>query len=205
MAVKKKRDALYKTVLSGVMIALGLTLPFLTAQIPEIGNAFLPMHLPVLLCGLVCGWQWGLTVGALTPILRSLIFSAPILYPRAVAMSAELATYGAISGLVFLLITKILSGSIRKYTASLYISLVTAMLMGRAVWGIVQCLLLGVGDGGFTPAAFVGGAFLEAVPGIIIQLLVIPPTVIILIHAGLVPGHKIYRTSSANCKDSEKK
>ena len=191
----KKHVFLYKTILSGVMIALGLTLPFLTAQIPEIGNAFLPMHLPVLLCGLICGWQWGLAVGAVTPILRSLIFSAPILYPRAVAMSAELATYGAISGLVFLLICKILAGSIRKYTASLYISLVTAMLMGRAVWGVVQCLLLGVGVGGFTPAAFVGGAFVEAVPGIIIQLVVIPPTVIALIHAGLVPGRGLDKRS----------
>ena len=197
MKNKRRRDALYKTVLSGIMIALGLTLPFLTAQIPEIGNTFLPMHLPVLLCGLVCGWQWGLAVGAITPILRSLIFSAPVFYPSAISMSAELCTYGALSGLVFLLVSKRLSGNLRKYTASLYISLVSAMIGGRGVWGLVQCLLLGVGDGGFTPMAFVGGAFLKAIPGIIIQLLFIPPTVIALMHAGLVPGHQLQRSSSS--------
>ena len=86
-------------VLAGMFLALGLILPFLTVQIPELGSRLLPMHIPVLLCGFICGARYGLAVGFITPLLRSVLFSIPVLFPMAVSMAFELAAYGAIAGI----------------------------------------------------------------------------------------------------------
>jgi thiamine transporter ThiT len=83
-----------KMVLSALFIALGLVLPFFTGQIPQIGSRLLPMHIPILLCGFVCGAPFGLAAGFITPLLRSLIFGMPPMMPTAVAMAFELAAYG---------------------------------------------------------------------------------------------------------------
>ena len=85
-----KKNSLLNLVLSAMFLALGLVLPFLTGQIKEIGNMLLPMHIPVMLCGLVCGPQYGLLVGAITPILRSSLFGMPVMYPHAINMVFEL-------------------------------------------------------------------------------------------------------------------
>ena len=172
------KNKLKNLVLSAMFIAIGLVLPFLTGQIPEIGNMLLPMHIPVMLSGLVCGWQYGAAVGFITPLLRSFIFGKPFLFPNAVAMAFELAAYGLVIGLVFLLLKK-------KGLLSLYISLVASMLAGRAVWGAVMGLLL-VGGKGFTLAAFVSGAFTTAIPGIILQLILVPTIIMVLKRAKLV-------------------
>lgn len=168
-----KNKQLRKLVFSALLLAIGYVLPFLTGQIPEIGSMLLPLHIPVLLCGMVCGWQWGLAVGFILPLTRSLMFGAPPLYPAAVAMSFELATYGLIVALCY----KVLS---KKGVAGIYASLIGAMLAGRAVWGAVQCVLLGLGGKCFTFAAFAAGALLNAIPGIIIQLILIPAIVLVL-------------------------
>lgn len=160
-------------VLSAMFLSLCLVLPFLTGQIPEIGNMLLPMHIPVMLCGLICGWQYGLIVGAIAPIMRSLLFSMPVMYPTAIGMAFELATYGLLIGLLF-------RKSKWHCIKSLYISLIISMLGGRVVWGIVQSILLGLGDSGFTLSMFIGGAFLKAIPGIILQLVLIPAIMLIL-------------------------
>ena len=68
--------------LSAMFMAIGLVLPFLTGQIPQIGSMLLPMHLPVLLCGLICGWQYGGLVGFVLPLLRYLLFGMPHLSHR---------------------------------------------------------------------------------------------------------------------------
>ena len=68
--------------LAALFLAIGLVLPFFTGQIPAVGKMLLPMHIPVLLCGLICGWQWGLGVGFVLPVLRSVLFSMPVMYPR---------------------------------------------------------------------------------------------------------------------------
>ncbi len=167
-------------VLAALFLALGLVLPFLTGQIKEIGNMLLPMHLPVFLCGLICGWRYGLCVGAVMPIFRSLIFGMPLLYPNAVAMAFELAAYGFTAGLLFSL-------SRRKNLFTLYCSLILAMLAGRAVWGCVQTVLLGLGDKPFGMTAFLTGAFFQAIPGIILQLVLIPSILLILDRTHLVP------------------
>ena len=153
---------------SAMLFALGLLLPFLTGQIPEIGNLLLPMHLPVLLAGFIVGWKYGLVIGATLPIVRSLIFSMPKLYPTATAMAFELCAYGVLTGLFYLVIFK------KRTLLEVYASLIIAMLGGRIVKGIVSAFLYGTAEEPYTFAAFIGGAFLEAIPGIVLQLILIP-------------------------------
>ena len=47
----------------------------------------LPMHLPTLLCGFLCGGPWGAAVGFLAPLMRSAILGMPPPFPTAVAMA----------------------------------------------------------------------------------------------------------------------
>ena len=176
-----KNKKLLNLILAALFLGIGLVLPLLTGQIQKFGNMLLPMHIPVLLCGFICGPQFGLLVGAILPIMRSLIFSMPVMYPNAVSMAFELAAYGFISGFLF---TRAKSQNLR----SIYFSLVAAMLGGRLVWGIAQTVLLGLG--GFTVKMFVAGAFLNAVPGIIIQLVLIPAIMVALDKTHLVPMKK---------------
>lgn len=166
--------------LSALFLALCFALPFLTGQIPSIGNALSPMHIPVLLCGFVCGWQYGALVGLIAPIMRSLIFGMPPMFPTAVAMSFELLAYGAVSGLMYRFLP--------KKTIFLYVALVIAMLSGRAVWGCVRWLIAGLGGSAFTFDMFLAGAFTAAIPGIICHIALIPLIVIALKKAKLVPA-----------------
>ncbi len=167
-------------ILSSMFLAIGLCLPFLTGQIPQIGSMLLPMHIPVFLCGLCCSPWWGLTVGLILPILRSLLFTVPVLYPNALSMAAELATYGLVAGLCFSL-------SRHKCILSLYRSLLIAMLAGRAVWGIAQVILLGIKGTAFPLSVFFAGAFGTALPGIILQLILIPSLMLSLGRTHLLP------------------
>ena len=97
----RKESELFKIVLSSIFLALAYVLPFLTGQIPEIGSMLCPMHIPVLLCGFICGWKYGLIVGIIAPIFRSLTLGMPPLFPTALAMAFELGTYGLLSGLFY--------------------------------------------------------------------------------------------------------
>lgn len=156
--------------LSAVCLALCMVLPFLTGQIPQIGSALSPMHIPVLMCGLLCGWPYGLAVGFIAPLLRFLLFGMPPLMPTGLAMMFELAAYGAISGLLLRLLPRKLP--------FLYVSLIGAMLGGRVIWGIARFILgLAVGPA-FTLSAFLSGAFISAIPGIICHILLVPPVVV---------------------------
>ena len=146
-------------------LALCLLLPFLTGQIPQIGSALCPMHLPVLLAGFLCGPWWALVTGLTAPLLRNLLFSMPPLL-TAIAMSFELGTYGVVSGLLYRRLPKNLAG--------IYISLITAMITGRIGWGLVRGAMTGMAGESFTWAMFLAGAFTTAIPGIIIQLILIP-------------------------------
>lgn len=165
--------------LSGMFLALGFVLPFLTGQIPRIGNMLLPMHIPVILCGLICGWQYGGILGFILPILRSLIFGSPILFPTASAMAFELMTYGIVVGLIY-------NSSKWQCIRSLYRSLLIAMISGRIVWGLIQSIQLGISGSGFTAQMFIAGALLNAIPGIVLQLILIPGIMLALHRTGLV-------------------
>ncbi len=166
-------------VLAAFFTALGLVLPFLTGQIPTIGKMLLPIHFPVFLCALICGWPWGLLVGLVLPILRSMIFTMPPMYPVALAMAFECATYGFIAGFLY-------ERSRKQSLKTVYTSLLSAMLIGRVVWGIAMALLLGFKGGSFGFKAFIAGAFVNAVPGIILQLILIPLIMVVLDKSGVI-------------------
>ena len=165
-------------VLSALFLALGLVLPFFTGQIPQIGSMLLPMHLPVFLCGLICGWQYGAAVGFVLPLFRYVLFGMPPLL-TAIAMAFELLTCGLLSGLLY-------SRSKWQCIIALYRSLLIAMVGGRVVWGIVRVLMTGVAGEPFTWQLFLSGALLTAIPGIILQLVFIPAVMVALDRTGLV-------------------
>ena len=169
--------------LSAMFIAIGIVLPFFTGQIPQIGSMMLPMHIPVFLCGLICGWKYGLVVGFILPLMRSLIFTMPPLFPIASAMAFELAVYGFVAGFLY-------GRSRWQCVIALYRSMIIAMLAGRVVWGFAMLALLGIQGNGFTWQAFMAGAFVNAIPGIIIQLVLIPAIMIALNRTGLVKFHR---------------
>lgn len=164
---------------SGLMIALGLVLPFLTGNIPGVGRALLPIHLPVFLCALICGWKYGLLVGCILPLLRSVLFHMPPLYP-AIAMSFEMATYGLVTGMIYY--------RLKNYNTipSVYAALVPAMILGRVVWGIAQIVLFSMQGNAFTMELFLGGVLFSSIPGIILQLVLIPAIMVFLEKAGVV-------------------
>lgn len=172
-----------KVVLSGMFVAIGLFLPFITGEIPTIGKMLLPMHIPVLLCGLIVGWKYGLAVGIVLPILRSFLFGMPPLYPVAIAMAFEMGTYGFVSGFFY-------SRSKFQCTKSLYRCIIVAMLAGRLVWAGSEFVLLGIDGNIFTWKMFVSGAFFNAIPGIVLQLILIPTVMIALHRTKLIPFYK---------------
>ena len=177
-AKNMKKKKIRNLVLSAMFMALGFVLPFFTGQIPEIGSKLLPMHIPILLCGFICGWPYGLVVGFLTPVLRSLMFTTPPMYPVAVAMAFELAAYGALAGILYKLLP--------KKPTYVYVSLILAMLGGRVVWGGAQIVLLGLQSKAFTWPMFMAGAFVNAIPGIVLQLILIPLLLFALRDANLL-------------------
>ena len=149
---------------AAVCLALCMVLPFLTGQLPQVG--------------FLCGPWWAMAVGAVAPLLRFALFGMPPLFPTGAAMCFELAAYGLVSGLLY--------ARLPKRTRNIYLSLITAMLLGRVVWGGAMVVLLGMSGSVFTWAAFVSGAFAGAVPGIVLHILLIPVIVVALRKAGFV-------------------
>jgi uncharacterized membrane protein len=153
-------------------------MPFLTGQIPEIGAMLCPLHIPVILCGYICGGPWGLAVGFIAPLFRSLTLGMPPFFPTAVCMAFELATYGAVAGFMH--------KRLPNKKGYIYVSLLTAMIMGRFVWGAAMFVCLGINGGTFTFSAFMAGAILNAIPGIIVQLILIPILVMKLDRSSVI-------------------
>ena len=178
----KRSISVIQLVLGALFLALALVLPFLTGQIPEVGSMLCPMHLPVLLAGFVCGGPIAAVIGFAAPLLRFLMFGMPPIYPVGVSMAFELLTYGLVSGILYGRVFK------KKNAAAVYVSLLVAMVAGRVVWGIVRLLLAGIGGaaGSFTFAAFISGAITTAIPGIIVQVVLIPVIVLALKKAKLI-------------------
>ena len=164
MTNRKTRRTKELTV-SGVCLALALLLPFLTMQIPSVGSMLSPMHIPVLLCGFFVSWHWAAIVGFVAPLLRFALFSMPPM-PFGIAMAFELATYGLVASLLY--------RALPKKKVFIYVSLIGAMIVGRVVWGIARLVIAGVTANAFTWQMFIGGALLEAIPGIVLHILLIP-------------------------------
>ncbi|MEF9840510.1 MAG: ECF transporter S component [Lachnospiraceae bacterium] len=167
-----------KLVLSGILLAVALILPLFTGQIPQIGKMLSPMHIPILICGFACGWPYGLVIGAIAPILRFFIFGMPPLFPVGIAMMFELAAYGLCAGLFYKNLT--------KKTINIYISLLASMLIGRIVWGTAMFVIAGIAHIEFNFHMFLAGAFINAVPGIIAHIIIIPIIIIALKKAGYI-------------------
>ena len=178
--MNNKRINVLRLTCAALCLALCMVLPFLTGQIKEIGNMLCPMHIPVLLCGFICGPAYAAVVGAVAPLLRFMLFGMPKLFPTGVAMCAELAAYGLIAG--------VLHKRLPDKPAFVYAALIGAMLGGRIVWGLVMAVLMGATGSAFTWSAFMAGAFFKAVPGIILHILLIP--VIVLAVERAVPDVK---------------
>ncbi|MEF2782715.1 MAG: ECF transporter S component [Clostridium sp.] len=151
-----------KITISAFFLALGLVLPFAFHSFgPGAGAMFLPMHIPVLLCGFVCGSGYGALIGVLTPLVSSALTGMPVFMPTGIAMCFELMTYGILSGLI-----------VKRLP--LYPSLIITMLAGRAVSGIVNLILLSMAGKAYTLEIFLTAAFVTALLGIILQLIIIP-------------------------------
>ena len=176
----KQHKSLLNMTLAALFLALAYVMPFLTGQIPEVGAMLCPLHIPVLLCGFICGWPWGLAVGLVAPLLRSVILGMPPFFPTAVCMAFELAAYGAAAG--------VMHRRLPRRKPYIYASLLTAMLLGRLVWGVAMFVCVGMNGGSFTFAAFLAGAFFNAVPGIIVQIVLIPVLVMVLDNPKVLPN-----------------
>lgn len=174
----KKQNSPVNLALAAMFLALAYVMPFLTGQVPQIGSMLCPMHIPVIICGFVCGAPWGLIVGFVAPLIRSLTLGMPHLFPNAVAMAFELAAYGLICGILYRVFP--------KKKGYIYCSLIAAMIIGRLVWGAVQFICMGLDASKFGFAAFWAGAVTNAVPGIVFQIILVPVVVMLLEKTKLI-------------------
>ena len=168
-----------KYMLTAMCITLCIVLPQAFHFIPNFGAIFLPMHIPVLLCGLTCGAPFGFLCGVIGTLLSSVLTGMP---PMAVlpSMMAQCAVYGAVSGILMK------HCHVRNATANIYISLITAMIAGRITAGVVQAFVYSTGEN--TLSAWITTNFITSFPGIVIQLIILPQIVYVLRRASLVPA-----------------
>lgn len=174
----KKMSVVKKSILTAVCIALCYVVPLLFHGVQNAGRVFLPMHLPVFLCGLLCGWPYGLLCGLAGPALSSVLTQMP---PVAMlpSMMLELAVYGAIAGLMMQLVHT------KSTYADLYISQITALVCGRIIAGLAQALIFARGT--YSITAWVSGYVVTSWPGTLIQLVLLPSVVFALMKAHLIP------------------
>ena len=165
-------------VLAALFLALAFVLPMITGHVPQVGNMLCPMHFPILLCGFVLGGPWGLGVGFVAPSVWSALFGMPPMFPIAIAMAFELAAYGLVSGVLW--------HKVKHTVPMMYASLASAMVAGRLVWGAVRFVLAGLTGSSFPFSAFLSGALLTAVPGIVAQLVLIPLILVALQKAKVI-------------------
>lgn len=173
----KESIQLRRLVCSALSLALAQVIPLLTGQIPQVGSMLCPMHIPVLLCGFICGWPWGLAAGFVAPLLRHALFSVPVM-PMAALMAIELAAYGGAAGVLYRLLP--------KRTVSIYGALIAAMVAGRLCWGGASFVLAGLQYTEISLTAVFTAAFVETLPGIALQLLLVPLIVMALKKANLI-------------------
>ena len=180
-----KNKQLYAMVVSAALLAIGLVLPFLTAQMQSLGQAISPLHIPVLICGLCCGWKWGLAL----PILRGAIFSTPSFPTVGLPMAFELGAYGVLTGLLYPALLKAFRQ--KNHLPAMLAALAVAMIVGRIIGGAAEALLLAVGIIGskspYTFAAFFDNYFLSTAIGALIHIVLVPAVVLALEKARLSP------------------
>ena len=179
----------YSMVIAAMLLAVGIILPFITGNIQAIAKIISPLHIPVLICGLCCGWKWGLALGAILPLLRGLLFGIPVFPTSALPMAFELAAYGTFTGLLYsVFLNRSRSG---KHLGGILFALITSMIIGRFVGGAAKALFLSLGVIGsktpFTFAAFFTSYFVSTALGALIHIFLIPVVVLALEKAKLSP------------------
>ncbi len=169
-----------KLCVASMFMAIGWLLPFVSGQSQELGNMLCLMHISVLIAGYALGPKYGLLVGAATPLTRFLLFGRPGLYPTAVCMALELAAYGFISGFLYQRLRKN-----KNELGAIYISLISAMIGGRLLWGLSRVFCGLMSQSTFTFQMFVTAGFVTAIPGMLIQLFLIPALILALNRSGV--------------------
>lgn len=169
-----------KMTYAGVLLALAVLMPVVSGRLPEIGKRMSLMHIPVLLCGFLCGAPWGLAIGFIAPLLSSFLSGMPKIFPDAAVMAFELAVYGCAAGVLYRLLP--------RKPWSVYAALIAAMIAGRIMYGLVYLFLAGTGlvQVNEALAAFIWTrAVVKPLPGIILHIILIPVLVMALERAGL--------------------
>ena len=174
----QKMSNVKKSIITSVCIALCYVIPLMFHGIQNAGNIFCPMHIPVFICGLICGWQYGLLCGIAGPALSSALSGMP---PVAVlpSMMVELAAYGTAAGLMMKLVRT------KSTYADLYISLIVAIVCGRVLAGLAKALIFARGS--YSMSAWIAGSVVTSWPGTVIQLVFIPTIVFALMKSHLIP------------------
>ena len=174
----KKMSNVKKSIITAVCIALCYVITLMFHGIQNAGNIFCPMHIPVFICGLICGWQYGLLCGIAGPALSSALSSMP---PVAIlpSMMVELAVYGTAAGLMMKLVRT------KSTYADLYISLIVAIVCGRVLAGLAKALIFARGS--YSMSAWIAGSVVTSWPGTVIQLVFIPTIVFALMKSHLIP------------------
>lgn len=167
-----ENPAIKKIIASGVCLALAMLLPFLTFQSQQLGRIFSLMHIPIFIAAFICGWKYGVIIGILAPIIRSISFGLPPLYPTALSMAIELAIYGALAGLIY--------ERLHYKKISVYPALICAIIIGRSVGGLITCFLMSTVGNEISIVAYIINSFTEGLPGIICHIAVVPPLVYML-------------------------
>lgn len=167
-----------KSIITAVCIALCYVIPLMFHGIQNAGSIFCPMHIPVFICGLICGWQYGLLCGIAGPALSSALSGMP---PVAIlpSMMVELAAYGTAAGLMMKLVRT------KSTYADLYISLIVAIVCGRVLAGLAKALIFARGS--YSMSAWIAGSVVTSWPGTVIQLVFIPTIVFALMKSHLIP------------------
>jgi len=186
MTENNRSNEVKKLTMAAVCFALCMVLPFLVGNNPPLAMAFSPMHIPVLIAGFAVGPFYAAIVGFFAPLVRHMIFGVPmVLYPVAIGMAFELATYGIVSGVLYRLLP--------KKVVSIYISLIVAMFVGRIVFILANVVMLGLSGRGFSWQELFGAAFVTALPGIVLHIVIVPIIVIALKRAGLLLNEGTFR------------
>ena len=174
----QKMSNVKKSIITAVCIALCYVIPLMFHGIQNAGNIFCPMHIPVFICGLICGWQYGPLCGIAGPALSSALSGMP---PAAIlpSMMVELAAYGTAAGLMMKLVRT------KSTYADLYISLIVAIVCGRVLAGLAKALIFARGS--YSMSAWIAGSVVTSWPGTVIQLVFIPTIVFALMKSHLIP------------------
>ena len=183
----QRNDSLYRLLITAILLAVGMVLPFLTGQIPTVGQLISPLHIPVFICGLTCGWGWGAALGFLLPVARGLIFGMPPFPAVGLPMAFEMLVYGLATGLLYPMLRKVFRG---KNIVAMLIAMVAAMILGRCAGGTTRAVMMGVQGSTYSFAAFFASYFTGTAVGAVIHIIVCPLIVLALEKARLSPLSK---------------